>query len=424
MTNPRTFRNYRWIICALLFCATTVNYVDRQILSLLKPILDEQLHWTNTQFGAVNAAFQGAYAVGLLLFGWFVDRYGARIGYAASITAWSLAALGHALVSTVTGFSFARVALGLGEGGNFPAAVKVVGIWFPKRERALATSIFNSGSNVGAILAPAVVPWIALHWNWQAAFILAGLAGFLWLLAWFPLYVEPDSSRISSEEKAHIHSDQDAPREDRIPWIRLLAIPQTWSFIVAKFLTDPVWWFFLIWMPDYFKTTRHLDIKQSWIHLVTIYAIVTVLSIAGGWITGRLTRQGWSVTRSRKTVMFGFALCVLPILLATRSGDWTAVLLIGLAGAAHQGWSANLYTTVSDMFPSSAVASVIGIGSTAGALGGMLFPIVTGMLLDSFKATGNVSAGYALLFVYCALAYLAAFGLNHLLAKRYEPIHL
>jgi len=424
MTSSRPFRSYRWIICALLFCATTVNYVDRQILSLLKPILDEQLHWTNAQFGAVNAAFQGAYAIGLLIFGWFVDRYGARIGYAASIAAWSLAALGHALVSTVGGFTLARVCLGLGEGGNFPSAIKTVGLWFPKRERALATSIFNSGSNVGAILAPALVPWIAFRWGWQATFVAAGLAGFIWLLLWFPLYVDPDSARVSPEEAAHIHSDTEGGTLEQIPWIRLMAIPQTWSFIVAKFLTDPVWWFFLIWMPDYFKQTRGLDIKKSWIHLVTIYAIVTVLSIAGGWVTGRLAKQGWSVTRSRKVVMFFFALCVVPILLATRSGDWTAVVLIGLAGAAHQAWSANLYTTVSDMFPSSAVASVIGIGSTAGALGGMLFPLVTGLLLDAFKASGNIRGGYALLFVYCAFAYLAAFGLNHLLARRYEPIRL
>lgn len=415
------FRHYRWIICALLFLATTINYVDRQILSLLKPILDEQLKWSNAQFGLVNSAFQGAYALGLLAFGWFIDRYGTRIGYATSIAAWSLAALGHALVASVGGFVIARICLGLGEGGNFPSAIKVVAQWFPKRERAFATSIFNSGANVGAILAPAVVPWIAFRWSWRAAFVLAGLAGLCWLTLWLPLYGAPDR-KCASEELTHIHQDAEEAIGARIPWSRLLRYRQTWSFIAAKFLTDPVWWFFLIWLPDYFKQTRGLDIKKSWLHLVSIYTIVTVLSIAGGWITGYLAKSGWSMTRARKTTMFFFALCVLPIVFASGAGNWTAVLLIGLAGAAHQAWSANLYTTVSDMFPQSAVASIIGLGSTAGALGGMLFPVLTGLLLDSFKAAGNIRGGYALLFAFCAGAYLVAFGVNHMLARRFEPV--
>jgi len=418
--------NYRWVICALLFFATTVNYIDRQILSLLKPILDEQLHWSNAQFGLVNSAFQGAYGIGLLAFGWFIDRYGTKIGYAVSIAAWSIAALGHALVASVTGFGVARIALGLSEGGNFPSAIKAVALWFPKKERALSTSIFNSGSNFGAIIAPAVVPWIAYSWGWQAAFIVAGVAGLLWLAFWIPFYDSPEKSkRAGSAELAYILSDADEQaQEKKIQWRRLLTYRQTWSFITAKFITDPIWWFFLIWLPDFFKQTRGLDIKQSWVHLVTIYSIVTVLSIIGGWVTGYLARRGWTITRARKTGMFLFALCVLPIYLVTSVGDWTAVLLIGLAGAAHQAWSANLFTTVSDMFPKRAIASITGIGGMAGAIGGMLFPAITGTLLDAFKAAGNVTAGYAILFSICAFAYLVAFVINHLFAPRFEQFSM
>jgi MFS transporter, ACS family, hexuronate transporter len=417
--------SYRWVICGLLFFATTVNYIDRQILSLLKPILDDQLKWTNEEFGYVNAAFQAAYAVGLLAFGWFIDRYGTKIGYAVSIAAWSLAALGHALVASVGGFVIARVALGLGEGGNFPSAIKAVALWFPKKERALATSIFNSGTNVGAIIAPAVVPWIAFTWGWQAAFIAAGLAGFLWLFLWMPFYNVPEKIKgLKPSELSHIRSDAESMSTEKVPWLSLLGYRQTWSFITAKFLTDPIWWFFLIWLPDFFKQTRGLDIKKSWVHLVTIYFIVTVLSIIGGWVTGYLTKSGWTVTRARKTGMFIFALLVLPIYLVTTVGDWTAVLLIGLAGAAHQAWSANLFTTVSDMFPRRAVASVIGIGGMAGALGGIIFPIVTGKLLDVFKSSGNVTGGYAVLFSICAFAYLIAFATNHFLARRFEPFEI
>ena len=413
---------YRWVVCALLFFATTINYIDRQILSLLKPILDEQMGWTNEQFGLINSAFQGAYGFGLLVFGWFIDRYGTKIGYAVSIAAWSVAALGHALVGSVGGFMGARIALGLGEGGNFPSAIKAVALWFPKRERALATSIFNSGTNVGAIIAPAIVPWIAFTWGWQAAFIAAGIAGFLWLFFWIPFYDLPEKiARVSAGERALIKSDSDeVETHQKVRWLQLLRYRQTWSFIVAKFLTDPVWWFFLIWLPDYFKVTRGLDIKQSWIHLVTIYVIVTVLSIIGGWVTGHLAKTGWTVTRARKTGMFIFALLVVPIYLATAVGDWTAVMLIGLAGAAHQAWSANLFTTVSDMFPKRAVASVIGIGGMAGALGGMLFPFLTGRLLDAFKASGDITGGYAILFAICAFMYLVTFAVHHLLAPRFE----
>ncbi|MGC1240879.1 MAG: MFS transporter [Chryseosolibacter sp.] len=418
--------NYRWTVCTLLFLATTINYVDRQILSLVKPILDVELGWTNEQFGIVNAVFQGTYGFGLLFFGWFVDRYGSKVGYAVSIVAWSLAAMGHSVVSTVTGFMVARAALGVSEGGNFPSAIKATAQWFPKRERAYATSIFNAGTNVGAILAPAIVPWIAYSYGWEMAFVFAGIAGLLWLFLWIPLYDRPEKSkRLGAAEREYIESDREEANEtQQVSWLRLLRYRQTWSFIVAKFMTDPVWWFFLIWLPDYFKKTRGLDIKESWIHLVTIYVIVTILSIFGGWVIGYLNKTGWTITRARKTGMFVFALCVIPIFLVAQLGEWGAVLLIGLAGAAHQAWSANLYTTVSDMFPKKAVASVIGIGGMAGATGGMLFPVFSGRLLDNFTAAGNVTAGYTVLFTICAFAYVLTFVIHHFLAPKFESFQL
>ena len=416
---------HRWAVCGLLFFATTINYIDRQILSLLKPILDDQLYWTNAEFGMVNSAFQGAYGVSLLVFGWLIDKYGTKIGYSISIAAWSLAAMGHALVGSVGGFLWARVALGLGEGGNFPAAIKATAIWFPKKERALATSLFNSGANFGAILAPAIVPWLAFKFGWQSAFLAAGAIGFLWLFLWMPWFETPDKKpALSKEELAWIQSDGAEVQSKKIPWGQLLGYRQTWGFILPKLITDPVWWFFLIWLPDFFKQTRGLDIKKSWVLLVTIYSIVTVLSIAGGWVTGHLAKRGWSINRARKAGMLLFALCVVPIVAVTGASDWGAVLLIGLAGAAHQAFSANLFTTVSDSFPKQAVASVIGIGGMAGALGGMLFPIVTGILLDSYKASGNVAAGYGILFAFCAGAYLFSLVLLQLLNPRLEPVQI
>jgi ACS family hexuronate transporter-like MFS transporter len=417
--TPGMMSKYRWIICTLLFFATTINYIDRQILSLLKPILDEQLGWTDTQFGMVNSAFQASYGISVFFFGWFIDKFGTKIGYAVSIVAWSLAAIGHSFVGSISGFFTARIALGLGEGGNFPAAIKATAQWFPKKERAFATSLFNSGANVGAIIAPAIVPWIAFTFGWQWAFVLAGIAGLIWVAFWWLLFDRPEkSSRVSAAELAFIESDAADPNEkgDKVTWGAVLRYRQAWAFIAAKFLTDPVWWFFLIWLPDFFKKTRHLDIKNSWSLLVCIYGIITVLSIMGGWVTGFLTSRGWSVTRARKTGMFVFALLVMPIAFVTWGGDWTAVLIIGLAGAAHQAWSANLFTTVSDMFPKRAVATLTGVGTTAGSLGGMLFPIITGMVLDKFEN------GYAIIFGFCSLAYLVAFAVNHLLAPRFEPV--
>ncbi len=409
---------FRWVICSLLFAATTINYVDRQILSLLKPMLDGRFHWTSTQFGAINSAFQAAYGVSVLFFGRLIDRWGTKLGYAASIAGWSLAAIGHAFVGSIGGFFAARVALGLSEGGNFPAAVKATAQWFPQRERALATTLFNSGSNIGAVVAPALIPVIAASFGWQSTFVLAGLAGFVWLFAWFPLFDSPDrSSRVSAAELAHIEAGAPADGGPPVTWGAVLRHSRAWSFIVAKFLTDPVWWFFLIWLPDFFKQTRHLDIKGSWPLLTAIYSIVTVLSIGGGWLSGALIARGWPTTAARKSCMLLFAVAVVPIALASHVGNWTAVLLIGLAGAAHQAWSATIYTTVSDMFPKRAVATLVGIGTTAGSVGGMAFPILTGQLLDRFP-----HGGYGIVFGICSVAYLAAFALNQLLAPSFEPV--
>jgi ACS family hexuronate transporter-like MFS transporter len=438
--------NYRWVVCTLLFFATTVNYIDRQILSLIKEFLDVQFGWSKADFGLVNSMFQAAYGLGLLFFGWFVDRFGVKVGYAVSMVGWSLAAMAHAIVAIMPGhasiqiggrvfgaaalavaaFGVCRVLLGLAEAGNFPAAVKSTAQWFPKRERAFATSLFNSGTNVGALLAPAVIPFLAIKYGWGMPFIVAGLIGFVWLGFWIKMYDVPEKHKgVDAKELEHILSDrEESDRVEKIPWKALLGYCQVWSFIVAKFLTDPVWWFFLIWLPDYFKTTRNLDIKHSWPLLVTIYGIITVLSIFGGWITGHLAKSGWSVTRARKTGMFLFALCVLPIFFVTKIGDWPAVMLIGLAGAAHQAWSANLFTSVSDMFPKRAIASIVGLGGMAGSLGGMIFPIMTGKMLDHYRLAGSETAGYAILFSICAFAYLVAFIVNHLLAPRFEPVKI
>ena len=368
--------NYRWLICTLLFLATTINYIDRQILSIVKPELDKVLGWSNAQFGLVNSAFQGAYACGLLAFGWLVDRFGTKIGYSISIFLWSVAAICHSLVGSVAGFRYVRIFLGVSEAGNFPSAIKTVAHWFPRKERAYATSLFNSGANVGAIVAPATVPFLYLRWGWQAPFVVAGVAGLVWLVVWNWLYATPEKhTGINRQELMYVTGDAtEAAAEQGMSWLELLRHRETWSFVVAKFLTDPVWWFFLIWLPDFFNKTRHMDIKTLGTPLVAIYGIVSVLGVAGGWLTNYLVRIGWSVNMTRKLCMLFFALCVLPIVFVKGSGLWGTVCLIGLAAGAHQAWSANLFTTASDMFPKKAVASVVGIGGMAGSIGGMLFP--------------------------------------------------
>ncbi len=419
---------FRWVIVVLLFLATTINYIDRQILALLKPMLDTELGWTNEQYGNVNSAFQASYAISYVAFGWFIDRVGIKFGYSVSVVCWSLAAVAHGFVGSVRGFFFARVALGAGEGGSFPACIKAIAHWFPQRERAFAASLFNSGTNVAAVIAPAFVPWIALHFGWQMCFLVAGAAGFLWLLLWLPYFRNsPGESRhVSAAEHALIESDHPPVAfGGPIRWLDLFAFRQTWAIVLAKFLTDPVWWFFLIWLPDFFKKTRGLDLKNSWLHLVTIYAIVTVLSIGGGWFSGHLIHRGWTITRARKTAMFLFALGVVPVVVAPRMDAWVAVCLIGLAGAAHQSWSATIYASTSDMFPKTTIAAISGIAGMAGAVGGILFPPFAGALLDHYKNTaGGESAGYAILFTMCGSAYLLAFFINHLFAPRFDQIRL
>ncbi len=421
-----TATRFRWIICTLLFLATTINYVDRQILALLKPQLDHELGWTNEQYGDINAAFQGAYAVSYVAFGWFIDRVGIKLGFAVSIVAWSLAAMAHGFVGSVRGFFAARLALGAGEGGNFPGSIKTAAVWFPQRERALAASFFNTGTNVAPILAPLLVPWVALHFGWQMCFVFAGAAGFAWLLPWLWLYQNtPAASRhVSAAERELIARGQPPPPTGpALSWLQLFSFRQTWAIVLAKFLTDPVWWFFLIWLPDFFKKTRGLDLKNSWLHLVTIYAISTVLSLGGGWLSGHLIARGWTVTRARKTAMFIFALCVVPVVFAPQLGEWTAVMLIGLAGAAHQAWSSTIYASTSDMFPQRSIAAISGIAGMAGAVGGMLFPPFAGALLDHYHGTaGGETAGYVILFVICGSAYVVAWTINHLLAPRFEQV--
>lgn len=402
-TSPTGAPSHRWVILGLLFFATTINYVDRQILALLKPMLDAEMGWTNEQYGIVNSAFQAAYAVGLLGFGWFIDRFGTKVGYAVSILAWSAAAAGHALVGSVSGFRWARVALGLGEGGNFPAAIKTVAQWFPRSERAFANALFNSGTNVGALIAPAVIPWLALTYGWRSTFVVAGALGLIWIFFWIPLY--KNAPKLADEE---ITSDRN------IPWSSLLGTRQAWAYMAAKFLTDPVWWFYLIWLPDYFKREQHLDIKAMGLPLVVLYGIVTVLSILAGWLVKKFAESGHDIVKVRKVSMLIFALCSLPIFFVRGLGMWEAVLLIAFAASAHQAWSASLYATISDTFPKEAVASVSGLGGFVGSIGGMIFPIVAGRILDA-----NVN-GYAVLFGFCAFAYVVAFAIHHLLVPKLE----
>jgi ACS family hexuronate transporter-like MFS transporter len=419
--------NWRWIICGLLFLATTLNYVDRQIFASLKPLLDHQLGWSNEEFGNVHSAFFAAYALGLLAFGRVVDRVGVKLGYALSIGIWSLAALGHAFANSIFGFFVARITLGLGEGGNFPSAVKAVALWFPRRERALATSLFMAGTNIGALVAPILVTYIALPFGWRYTFVVAGLAGLAWLALWLPLFSSPARSRrVSAAELAHIReADGDNPSPDAAdswPWAKILARRETWSFVVAKLLTDPVWWFYTVWLPDWFATTRGLPVERSWPHLLTIYSLVTVLGVVGGWLPGHLCRRGWGIGRARKTGLLVFALIALPVALVPRLDLWPATLLIGVAAAAHQAWSANLLSTVSDMFPRQAVASVIGLGGMAGAVAGIVAPKYAGRLLDAYQAAGDVGAGYARLFSLCAGIYLVTFLVHHQLAPRLAPL--
>ncbi|HBK47109.1 MAG TPA: MFS transporter [Xanthomonadaceae bacterium] len=402
----------------MLLAATTINYVDRQVLGVLAPFLQQQIGWNEIQYGYIVTAFQGAYAIGLLCAGAVIDRFGTRIGYAIAIAIWSLAAMGHALAAGVVGFAVARFALGLGEAGNFPAAIKTVAEWFPRRERALAVGIFNSGSNIGAIVAPLLVPVVAAAWGWQAAFLFTGALSSLWLAVWLLWYRTPERQpALSAAELALIRSDPVEPAA-RIAWSQLLRHRQAWAFVAAKFMTDPIWWFFLFWLPKFLHAEYGLSLLQLGLPLIAIFVLADIGSIAGGWLAGRLLRAGWSVNRARKGAMLVCALAVVPIVFAARADNlWLAVALIGLATAGHQGWSANVFTLPSDMFPRRAVASVVGIGGFAGAFSGMLISTFTGFLLQT---TGS----YVPVFLMAGSAYLLALLVVHLLVPALAPAAL
>jgi ACS family hexuronate transporter-like MFS transporter len=407
---------YRWVICALLFFATTINYVDRQVLGFLAPELQRSIGWNEAQYGFIVTAFQGAYALSLLVIGRVMDRLGTRKGFSLAIIIWSLAAMGHAFASTAFGFGVARFALGLGEGGNFPAAIKTVAEWFPKKERALATGIFNAGSNLGPIIVPLTVPWIVLHYGWQAAFIATGAVGFLWLILWIPVYRKPEEHpRVSAAELAHIKSDPPEPMT-RVPWLSLLPHRQTWAFAIGKFMTDPVWWFYLFWLAKFLDKNYHITLAKLSLPVIVVYVVADIGSVGGGWLSSQLIKRGWTVNRGRKTAMLVCAICVVPVVFASLATHmWVAVGLIALATAAHQGWSANIFTFASDMFPRRAVGSVVGIGGMAGAVGGMLFSSATGYLLLW------TNSNYVPVFVVCGSVYLLALLIMHLLVPRLEP---
>jgi MFS transporter, ACS family, hexuronate transporter len=424
----------RWWICLLLFFAAAINYVDRQVLGILKPTLQQQLGWTEVDYGVIVGAFQLAYAIGLMAAGRFVDRVGTRAGFAVAVALWSLAAVGHAWALTVgpaaaqvlalggltvgmttAGFVIARFALGIGEAANFPAGIKAIAEWFPRRERAFAAGLFNAGTNVGAIAAPLAVPWLTVTFGWEVAFIVTGLIGFLWVAIWWVTYAPPERHPgVSPAELAIIRSDPPEPPVS-VPWLGLLRYRQMWAFGVGKLLTDPVWWVYLFWIPDFLNRRHGLDLTTLGPPLVVIFLSADAGSIAGGWCSSALMRKGFSANRARKTAMFVCALAVVPIVFAARTSDvWTAVALISLAAAAHQGWSSNLFTLTSDMFPRPAVASVVGLGGTLGALSGMFISQVVAAILE-------VTGSYVPIFAIAAGAYLVALACIHLLAPRLEP---
>jgi ACS family hexuronate transporter-like MFS transporter len=409
---------YRWGICALLFFAATINYIDRQVIGILKPTLQTEIGWTEVQYSWVVFSFQAAYAIGLLLVGGLMDRLGTRKGFSIAIVFWSIAAMAHAFAMSVIGFAVARFMLGLGESGNFPAAIKTVAEWFPKKERALATGIFNSGTNIGALVTPLVVPAITITWGWRWAFILTGAIGFIWLVFWWILYRSPDEHpKLSKSELKYIQSDPPDPAV-KVPWLKLLPHRQTWAFALGKFLTDPVWWVYLFWLPDFLNKKHGLGLKDFGLPLVIIYLIADFGSIGGGWLSSTLIKRGWSINAGRKTAMFICAVCVVPIVFASQTSNlWVAVTLIGIAAAAHQGWSANIFTLVSDTFPRQAVGSVVGIGGMAGAVGGMLIARLVGEILER---TGS----YVPIFIIAGSAYLIALLVIHLLAPKLEPASL
>jgi ACS family hexuronate transporter-like MFS transporter len=415
---PSNFSRYRWRICALLFFATTINYVDRQVIGLLKPTLMHDLHWSEIDFSNIQTAFAAAYAIGYAGGGWFMDRVGVRLGYAAAVLGWSVAAMAHTFARTAMSFGAARFGLGIAEGGNFPAAIKTVSEWFPKKERALVTGIFNSGCNIAVMLTPIFVPPIAGHWGWPYVFLVTGALGLLWIVAWTLMYRSPqEHPRVSPSELALIQNDPPDP-VIKIRWLELLRHRQTWAFTAGMVLVSPVWWFYLFWVPGFLHDQYGLNLADFGPPLVTIYLIASVGSIAGGWLSSWLLKRGWSVNAARKTALLVCALCVVPVFAAGSVTDlWTATILIGIAAAAHQGFSANLYTLVSDTAPRFAVSSIVGIGGAASAIAGMFAAKATGYILEWTHS-------YAVLFGASSVAYLVAVLVMHLLNPRHEAMKI
>ena len=415
-TPVKPLSNYRWTICALLFFATTINYIDRQVLGILAPTLQREIGWSELEYSHITKAFTFAYAIGFLGVGRMLDRIGVRKGFAYAVFAWSIAAMAHAFARTAGGFMIARAALGLGESGNFPAAIKGTAEWFPKRERAFATGIFNAGSNVGAILTPLLVPWIALTWGWRWAFIITGALGFIWLVAWWAMYRSPESHpKVHPTELAYIRSDPVEPPMS-IPWATLLTKRQTWAFLIGKMLTDPVWWFYLFWLPKFLDAQFGVTLGGLAAPLVAIYLVADVGSVGGGWVSSAFIKRGWSVNRARKVTLLIAALLIVPTMFATQAPTmWGAVAIVSVAAASHQWWSANLFTLTSDMFPRQAIGSIVGIGGFAGAMGGVAFQEFTGRVLQADPTA------YGRIFVLCGLAYVTALAIIHLLVPRLEP---
>ncbi len=426
--------NYRWTICALVFFATTVNYLDRAVISLLRDYLDDEFKWTNTDFANITVAFQLAYAFGMVGAGRLIDFLGTKMGYAVSLITWSFAAIGHALVNSTFGFYVARAALGVTESGNFPAAIKTVAEWFPKKERALATGIFNSGTNIGAIIAPLTVPFIAESMGWRWAFIITGAIGLFWLIFWYFIYDTPANSKnLGKAEYDYIHSDveeqvvETGPQE-AVSWSAILQFKQTWAFALGKFLTDGVWWFYLFWLPSFLKEQYHLVKTDIAFPIALVYTMATVGSILGGFLPMYLIKnKGWEVFKARKTSMLIYAFCAVPVILTQFLGTfnmWFAIGMIGFAAAAHQAWSANIFTTVSDMFPKKTVASVTGIGGMAGGLGGIVVSKSAGYLFDYYKSLGNIQTGYYIMFFTCGFLYLTAWFVMHSLVPKMEKVNI
>ncbi|MGV3519005.1 MFS transporter [Luteitalea sp.] len=412
----------RWTVVVLLFFAVTINYVDRAVIGVLKPLLDEALGWDQKDYGWMVTAFQAAYAVGYAVSGRLLDRFGIRLGFSVAVALWSVAAMAHGAMTSVVGFSAARAALGLAEGGTLPAAVKAVSEWFPKEQRAFATGVFNAGSNVGAITCPIVVPWLASRWGWEGAFVVTGAIGFLWLAAWLWIYRSPDQHpRVNAEELAYIRQDPPDPPRPPLPWAALLGRPQTWAFMIGMMASSPVWWFYIFWVPDFLNKRFGLGLTQSSLPLVTIFTIASLGGIAGGWLSSTLLRRGWTVNAARKTALLVCSVCILPVFLTPLvpvTHVWWAVAIVTLAAAAHCGYAANLFTLVSDTVPRQAVSSVVGIGGMAGSIAGMFFAQLVARVLDA--TNDNFFVPFAIAACSYSLALLAI----HLLLPKLEPMDL